>query len=105
MARGGKPSVLCEAQASVDFHFDAWRIGRVEHDLAMVELDAPIVSAAHQLQIVCRHQNGGAGRVDLSQKLEDAARGALIEVSGRLVGDQDKRIVDECAGEGDTLLL
>ena len=46
-----------------------------------------------------------ARRVDVAQELEDAARRALVEVAGRLVGDQHERIVDERARDRDALLL
>ena len=49
--------------------------------------------------------HGGARGVDVAQQLEDAARGALVEVAGGLVGDQHHRIVDQRAGDRDPLLL
>src|SRR5688572_3188211 len=52
-----------------------------------------------------RHDHGGAGRVYVAQELKDTACGALIQVSGRLVGDQHERIVDESARDRDPLLL
>ena len=64
-----------------------------------------VVGAADELEIVRRHQHRGARRVDLAKQLEDAARRALVEVSGRLVGDEHERIVDQRAGERDALLF
>jgi hypothetical protein len=33
------------------------------------------------------------------------ATGILIESRGRFIADQERRLVDECAGDGDALLL
>ena len=52
-----------------------------------------------------RHQHRGARRVDLAQELEDAARRALVEVSGWLVGDEHEWIVDQRPRERDALLF
>ena len=65
----------------------------------MIQLDRAVVGAAHELEVVRRHDHGGARRVDLAQQLEDAARRALVEIAGRLVGDEHERIVDQRARE------
>ena len=43
--------------------------------------------------------------VQFAKELDDLAAGAGIEIPGRLVSHQDIRIVDECPGDGDALLL
>ena len=43
--------------------------------------------------------------VDPVEQLHDPDRRGRVEVSGRLVGDQDHRPVDERAGDRDALLL
>ena len=52
-----------------------------------------------------RHHDRRPAGVDVAQQLEHAARGALIEVAGRLVGEQHRRLVDERPGDRDALLL
>ena len=43
--------------------------------------------------------------VDVEQQLDDLMPGRAVEVAGRLVGEQDRRIVGERAGDRDALLL
>ena len=52
-----------------------------------------------------QHESRAALALAAEQKLDDFAPGCLVEVSGRLVGDDDGRIGGERAGERDTLLL
>ena len=52
-----------------------------------------------------RHDDDGAAGVDVAEQLEDAAGGALVEVAGRLVGDEDRGIVHQRPRDGDALLL
>jgi hypothetical protein len=54
---------------------------------------------------VRRHDDHGAGGVDVAEELEHAARGALVEVARGLVGHEDGGIVDQRAGDGHPLLL
>ena len=64
------------------------------------------VAALRQREIVGdQHQRGAALRVPGEQELDDLAAGRLVEIAGRLVGDQDRRIRRERAGERDALLL
>ena len=43
--------------------------------------------------------------IQREQQIADGGAGALVEVAGRLVGEQQLRPVHERAGEGDALLL
>ena len=45
------------------------------------------------------------GAVDPLEQIHDVLAGLRVEVSGGLVGQQHQRPVDECAGDGDALLL
>ena len=49
--------------------------------------------------------DGRALLVDAFEQLHDADGVLVVEVAGRLIGDQDLRSVDQCAGDGRTLLL
>ena len=64
------------------------------------------VGAGRQLRIVRhQHQRRLAGAVDAEQQLDDRVAGGGIEVAGGLVGEQQRRIVGQRAGDGDALLL
>ena len=54
---------------------------------------------------MCGHHHGGAGAVDAVEQLHDPDAGGGVEVSGGLVGDQDRRTVDERTSDGNALLL
>ena len=84
---------------------DAGRLGGVEDQATVIQLDRSIARPANEIQIVRRHDDRGARGVDVAQQLEDAARRPLVQVSGRLVRDQDERIVDERARDRHALLL
>ena len=52
------------------------------------------------------HDQGFAGgAAQFQQQIEDGAAGALIKVAGGLVGEDERRIMDKGAGDGDTLLF
>src|SRR5690606_18240240 len=78
----------------------------IGNDLAVRQLDETDVRiATYQVEIVRREQDRSAGRIDRPEHLEDAVRGALVEVAGRLVGEQDERVVSESARNHDALLF
>ena len=62
-------------------------------------------ACAHQLEIVRRHHHRRAAGVDVAQQLEDAARGALVEIAGGLVGEQHDGVVHQRARDRHALLL
>ncbi len=51
------------------------------------------------------HHHGGAGAVDAVEQLHDPDAGGGVEVSGRLVAQQDARAVDERTRDRHALLL
>ena len=51
------------------------------------------------------HQRGAAFFVTGKQQFDDLAAGAFVEIAGRLVGDEDRRMRRERARERDALLL
>ena len=56
--------------------------------------------------VVGRHQDRRLGLVvDLEEELHDLPAGGRVEVAGRLVGDDQSRLVNERAGDRDALLL
>lgn len=81
------------------------RLCLVAYDLAALELDDALAHLVHDARVVGRHHHGGAGAVDPVEQLHDADAGGRVEISGRLVGDEDHRLVDEGARDRDALLL
>ena len=66
--------------------------------------DAP--GPAGQLGIVGHEDECGAGRgIEVEEHVDDGAARFVVEVAGRLVGEEDFRAVDKGAGQGDALLL
>src|SRR6185312_6509327 len=84
---------------------DRWRFGAVVDETPVVQLYRAIFSAPDEIEIVRRHDDGGAGGVDVAQKLKHSACRALVQITGRLVRDEHERIVHECARDRNTLLL
>src|SRR5690348_13513264 len=56
-------------------------------------------------RIVSDHANRGTLGVQLTQEIYDGFAVFRIEVTGRLVGQEDGGLPDQCAGDGDALLL
>ncbi|MBD0739042.1 hypothetical protein BGM09_06335 [Streptomyces sp. CBMA29] len=50
-------------------------------------------------------QDGGALGVDLVEELDDARAGGRVEVAGRLVREEQRRVADHGARDGDALSL
>ena len=75
-------------------------------DDTAVAQDQPRVGHRRQLGVV-RHQDErrAARTVDLPQQLHDVAAVGAVEVAGWLVGQHDRRVVGQGAGERDALLL
>ena len=65
----------------------------------------PSSDQANQFAVVRGDQHGGPAGVDLAQQVHDLEREIRIEIAGRLVGETQRRIVDERARDRDALLL
>ena len=72
---------------------------------AMVERDGASADATNQLAVVGRHDHRRPARVDLAKEVHDFERQVGIEVAGRLIGEDDGRVVHEGARDRDALLL
>ena len=57
------------------------------------------------LHLVRHHDDGLAFPVELREYLHDAPRGIVVEVRGRLVGEEDLRLVRDRAHDGNSLLF
>jgi hypothetical protein len=75
-------------------------------DDASVAHHQPGVGDRRQLRVV-RDQDDGrpTAMVNLAQQLEDVTAVRAVQVAGRLVGEHDRRVVGEGAGERHALLL
>src|SRR6266545_5537357 len=77
----------------------------VADDPAVVEGDDTPPQRRHDVGLVGRDENGHAELVDPQEELDDLPADQRVEVAGRLVGDDQPRIVDERPGDGRPLLL
>ena len=57
------------------------------------------------LGVVGDEDDRPAAGVELAEDGQDVGAGAAVEVAGRLVGEDERRLGDERAGDGDALLL
>src|SRR6266849_9149895 len=72
----------------------AWAMLRgVEMQMAVSQLDAA-VGLARNVRVVRHHQDGVASVVQFTEYLDDDGFVGLVEVSGRLVGKNDFRLID-----------
>ena len=77
----------------------------IANHLAVTQLDHAALHLVDESGFVGGHQHGGAAGVDAGQQLHDVDRGGGVEVSGRLVGEQHLRTIDQSARDRDALLL
>ena len=79
-------------------------VGGVRDDAPVEHLD-PARHARGDALVVGDHHDRGAGRVQLIEQREERLSGGLVEVAGRLVGQHDRRLPDQGAGDRDPLPL
>src|SRR3981081_2088149 len=73
----------------------------VPNDLAVVDRNHAPAQQVDDVAVMGRHQHGRLGLVvDLQEELHDLPAGRRVEVPGRLVGDDQPRLMDEGAGGG-----
>src|ERR1051326_5312186 len=78
--------------------------GLVADDAPARELEHPAAHLVHHRLVVRGHHHGGAGAVDPVEQPHDVDTGLGIEVPGRLVGQQQRGVIDERPGDRDALL-
>src|SRR5262245_1524102 len=71
---------------------------------AVADMDGA-VGEGRDVGFVGDEHDGVAGFVQALEQPHDLGAGFRVEVAGRLVGEQDRRVVDERAGDGDALTL
>ncbi len=78
---------------------------RFLHELALFEVQRPL-RAFGRVRIVRHHHDGLAVLlVERLQQIEDLVAGLAIEIAGRLVAEQQRRIGHDRARDADALLL
>src|SRR5919197_1892035 len=73
-------------------------------DAAVEQVDAAL-GVPRVAWVVCDHADRGARLVELLQEIHDGFTAARVEVSGRLVREQDEWFARDGSRDGDTLLL
>src|SRR6516162_5583089 len=77
----------------------------IDMDATVMEHQATRVVLVHQGDIMGRDDDRGAGFVEFDEQPQQPLRQPRIDVSGRLVGEQNLRPCDHRAGDGGALLL
>src|SRR5438270_1657780 len=77
----------------------------VTYDPPCLERHYPFSHHVHHLFVMGCDENRGADPINPVQELHDSHTRVRIEVTGGLVGDEYRRLGDEGAGDGDSLLL
>src|SRR4029079_9021868 len=75
------------------------------HQSALVEVDDAVTACLEQRMVVGGEEHRGAGLVDLFEESEDVERQVRIEISGRLVSQEQRRLGHDRARHGHTLLF
>src|SRR2546422_7186087 len=80
-------------------------LARVLHEPAPVEHERAAVQALGERRLVRRQEHGGAPAPDVLEEVEELGRDPLVQVTGGLVGQEQRRLLDDRAREGDALRL
>src|SRR5208282_94387 len=78
-----------------------WLVGE---DLAVADVD-DAVSKLRDIGLVGYEDDGVAAGVELVEEGHDLEAGLGVKVAGGLIGEDDRRVVDQGAGNGDALAL
>jgi hypothetical protein len=74
-------------------------------DAAGAQAHGAVAAAASARSWVTSTSVAPRSRLQREDQVDDRAAGALVEIAGRLVGDEDRRIRRDSARDGDALLL
>ena len=74
-------------------------------DPARAHADHPVAARGERRVVRDEHQRRAAPRRQIEHQVDDRAAGRLVEIAGRLVGDQQRGAGRERAGQRDALLL
>ncbi len=76
----------------------------VTFDLTVAELNNALAVVGHTL-IMRHHNDRQSAAVEIGNHLQNRRSGLGVEVPGGLIGEDDRRIGDQCTGDGRALLL
>ena len=74
-------------------------------DRAVLQLDDAIALPGDGGIVGDQQERCAAAAMQLEKQPDDGGPGLTIEIAGRLVGHQQRRLADECPGQGDALLF
>src|SRR5947208_5986874 len=101
---------VAEIEASRSYHPSTYHLSPITYsfvrdDRSVAEPDDP-ARVSRQHQIVC-HQDHRRSRLTIErlEELDDPAARVAIEISGRLISEENPWPIGECAGDGDALLF
>ena len=77
----------------------------VANHATLLEGDDALAERGHDVGVVGGHQDRHAEVVDAQKQLDDLPADQRVEVAGRLVGDDEARVVDERPSDRRPLLL
>src|ERR671934_2115581 len=77
----------------------------VSDNLTAFDCHHPAPHHIDDFPVVGRHQNSRSTRIDLQQQLDDLPRGCRIQVSRRLIGEEDAGVVNQRPGDRDPILF
>src|SRR4029079_17974225 len=77
----------------------------VPGELPALERDHALAHLVDHLAVVRDHEDRRAGAIDAVEELHDPDARVGVEVPGRLVADEERRVVDDGPRDRDALLL
>ena len=75
------------------------------HDPAVAQRDGFVGHRGQRRVVRDDHQRALVAAADVDEQFDDLLAGGAVEVAGRLVGQQHRRVVGERAGDRDALLF
>ena len=78
--------------------------GGVEREVAVGQFDAA-AGVAGNVHVVRDHEDGVAGLVEFAKNVDDDFFVNFVEIPSGLIGEDELRLIDESASDGDALLF
>src|SRR6185436_9200663 len=74
-------------------------------DLSAVQQKYLMSRKTHHARVMCHNQHCAAGSMKIGKQLHDRNTAGCIKVSSGFVSENQARVIDQCPGDGDALLL
>src|SRR5260370_22952676 len=93
------------ASTHQETEFLAAGVGRLERlrQMAVEHHGDPVGDLGEFVEILARHQDGGAGGGEIEQRLPDHGGGAGVDAPGRLADDEHGRVAEDFAADDEFL--